>query len=110
MLLWYRPVATALIQPLGWEPPYAAGAALKHTHTHTQNIERSFFVGENIVYAVGAAERVEERLQSLFNIHTFNREKAGRTFTKMLACSFSKICDQNNFTLFSDFFGSRCMY
>ena len=24
-----RPVATAPIRPLGWEPPYAAGAALK---------------------------------------------------------------------------------
>ena len=24
---WHRPVATALIRPLGWEPPYAAGAA-----------------------------------------------------------------------------------
>ena len=27
LLLWHRPVATALIQPLAWEPPYAAGAA-----------------------------------------------------------------------------------
>ena len=27
--LWCRPVATALIVPLAWEPPYAAGAALK---------------------------------------------------------------------------------
>ena len=25
--LWCRPVATALIGPLAWEPPYAAGAA-----------------------------------------------------------------------------------
>ena len=25
--LWCRPAATALIQPLAWEPPYAAGAA-----------------------------------------------------------------------------------
>jgi len=25
--LWHRPVATAPIQPLAWEPPYAAGAA-----------------------------------------------------------------------------------
>ena len=29
--LWYRLVATAPIQPLAWEPPYAADAALK-TH------------------------------------------------------------------------------
>ena len=27
--LWCRPVATALIQPLAWELPYAVGAALK---------------------------------------------------------------------------------
>ena len=25
--LWRRPVATAPMQPLAWEPPYAAGAA-----------------------------------------------------------------------------------
>ena len=25
--LWLRPVATALIRPLAWEPPFAAGAA-----------------------------------------------------------------------------------
>ena len=27
--LWHRPAATAPIRPLAWEPPYAAGAALK---------------------------------------------------------------------------------
>ena len=27
--LWCRPVAPVLIQPLAWDPPYAAGAALK---------------------------------------------------------------------------------
>ena len=27
--LWRRPAATALIQPLAWEPPYAVGMALK---------------------------------------------------------------------------------
>ena len=31
MLLWFwrRPVATAPVGPLAWEPPYAVGAALK---------------------------------------------------------------------------------
>ena len=29
--LWYRPVATAPTGPLAWEPPYAAGTALKRT-------------------------------------------------------------------------------
>ena len=27
--LWCRPVAIALIGPLAWEPPYAAGAAIE---------------------------------------------------------------------------------
>ena len=31
--LWCRPVATALIRPLAWEPPYAMGVALKKAKT-----------------------------------------------------------------------------
>ena len=27
--MWCRPAAIAPIRPLGWEPPYAVGAALK---------------------------------------------------------------------------------
>ena len=27
--LWWRRAAVALIQPLAWEPPYVAGAAIK---------------------------------------------------------------------------------
>jgi len=33
--LWRRPVATAPIQPLAWEPPYAAGAAEEIATTTT---------------------------------------------------------------------------
>ena len=29
--LWHRPVATAPIRPLVWEPPYALGVALEKT-------------------------------------------------------------------------------
>ena len=29
--LWCRPVATAPIRPLAWEPPHAVGAALEKT-------------------------------------------------------------------------------
>ena len=29
VLLWHRQVATALIPPLAWEPPYAVSGALK---------------------------------------------------------------------------------
>ena len=31
--LWNRPVGTAQIQPLAWEPPYAVGMALKRQKT-----------------------------------------------------------------------------
>ena len=33
--LWFRPVATALIGPLAWEPPYAVGAAQEIATTTT---------------------------------------------------------------------------
>jgi len=33
--LWHRPVATAPIRPLAWEPPYAAGAAQEIATTTT---------------------------------------------------------------------------
>ena len=29
VLLWHKPMAAALIQPLAWEPPYTTGVALK---------------------------------------------------------------------------------
>ena len=35
LCLWRRPVATAPIQPLAWEPPYAAGAAQEIATTTT---------------------------------------------------------------------------
>ena len=31
--LWHRPVDTALIRPLAWEPPFVVGAALKRQKT-----------------------------------------------------------------------------
>ena len=33
--LWHRPTATAPIRPLIWEPPYAAGTALKRQNKQT---------------------------------------------------------------------------
>ena len=38
--LWHRPAATAAIRPPAWEPPYAAGAALKR-----QKKEKKFVNG-----------------------------------------------------------------
>ena len=39
-LLWCRLAAAALIQPLAWEPPYAAGEALKR-QTNKKNYQVS---------------------------------------------------------------------
>ena len=39
--LWHSPASTALIRPLAWEPPYAAGAALekaKQTNKQTPQV------------------------------------------------------------------------
>ena len=37
LCLWHRPVATAPIQPLAWEPPYAAEAAQEIATTTTKD-------------------------------------------------------------------------
>jgi len=39
--LWCRPVATAPIQPLAWEPPYAAGAAQEIATTTTTKRQKT---------------------------------------------------------------------
>ena len=38
--LWCRPVATAPIWPLTWEPPYAAGATLKRKKEKKKNTKK----------------------------------------------------------------------
>ena len=38
--LWYRPAAIAPIQPLAWEAPYAAGAALRRQTTVTTTTKK----------------------------------------------------------------------
>ena len=37
--LWHRPVATALIRPLAWEPPYATGAAQERAKRQKKKIK-----------------------------------------------------------------------
>ena len=37
-LLWRRPVATAPIRPLAWEPPYAMGAAQENGKKTKKNL------------------------------------------------------------------------
>ena len=41
--LWRRPVATAQIQPLAWEPPYAVGAAQEIATTTTKKTKKENF-------------------------------------------------------------------
>ena len=41
--LWHRPAATAPIRPLGWEPPFAVGAALKRTKQQQQQ-QKEYYV------------------------------------------------------------------
>ena len=43
--LWCRPAATASVQPLAWEPPYAAGAALKRQKDTDKKNYKSFHCG-----------------------------------------------------------------
>ena len=45
--LWCRPAATALTGPLAWEPPHAAGVALKRPK---QNKKRSYLFGPDSWY------------------------------------------------------------
>ena len=40
--LWHRLAATAPIRPLAWEPPYAAGAALKRQKTKRNKKQKNF--------------------------------------------------------------------
>ena len=39
--LWRRPVATASIRSLAWEPPYASGAALKRQNETKNCIKKN---------------------------------------------------------------------
>ena len=45
LLLWRRLAATAPIPPLVWEPPYAAGMALKGQRTKKSGFLTSFING-----------------------------------------------------------------
>ena len=39
--LWCWPVATALIQPLAWEPPYTVGTALQRQKNKTKQTNKN---------------------------------------------------------------------
>jgi len=47
--LWRRPVGTAPIGPLAWEPPYAAGAALEKAKKKDQKKKKS---SRGVIYSM----------------------------------------------------------
>ena len=47
--LWYRPAATAQIQSLAWEPPYASSVALKRQNK-TKKFLSYLIVQECVIY------------------------------------------------------------
>ena len=50
--LWHRPVTTALIQPIAWEPPYAASVALKRPKKKKKSVTADNCVDEPHKYNV----------------------------------------------------------
>ena len=55
--LWYRLAATALVRPLDWEPPYAAGMALKRQKDKRQKKNKKKYIF--IVILIGFQEATE---------------------------------------------------
>ena len=45
--LWYRPAATAPIQPLAWKLPCAAGVALKNNNNKKKGLEFQSWLSGN---------------------------------------------------------------
>ena len=68
--LWHRPVATALIRPLPWEPPYEAAAALEKTKK-----EKVFKI------SVGDSEPVENHCSYLSVISPTKKIKKKKNIT-----------------------------
>ena len=74
--LWYRPATTDPIQSLAWEPPYAAGAALKRPNKK----ERKAVSGKRGVKAEvrqDGKEMGKKRLSSTISLAE-SREETGK--------------------------------
>ena len=51
--LWRRPVATAPIRPLAWEPPYAEGAAQEMAKRQQQQQKETEITNQDVLYSTG---------------------------------------------------------
>ena len=64
--LWCRPAAVAPSQPLAWEPPYAAGAALKRKAKKKKKKNRQVTTGpQGLLQALGKGPFHSELFMSL---------------------------------------------
>ena len=84
--LWCRPAAAAPIQPLAWEPPYAAGVALKRKQTNKQKKD---FPLEILKQRPDLTTKIPT-LTPRANLNVFSLKR--RLFTKILSTS-----NQNRF-------------
>ena len=77
LYLWRRPVATALIRPLSWEPPYAYAIEKakrqkkKKKSNYTQGIEKKFFKKsvKSINIAVSKWKQPKQRKYYKLNVY-----------------------------------------
>ena len=60
---WRRLVATALIQPLAWEPPYVAGAAQEMTKR--QKKKNTSLPIQSLTYSSGRAQEIQSHKPAL---------------------------------------------
>ena len=56
MWLWHRPAAVALILSLAWEPPYAAGMALKSKNRNKQKRYTVRLLIEELSFLISASK------------------------------------------------------
>ena len=71
--LWHRPAAVALIGPLAWEPPYAAGVAQEMAKR--QKKKKSLEGNNSIIQeAEEQKNEVEDRLVEITDVE-WNKEK-----------------------------------
>ena len=91
--LWCSPAATALIRSLAWEPPYAAGTALKRQKQTTKKIFLIYLVLKFLVPKYFVSLLSKQRVRTLklqavaFGTHGLKRPimyNSGTLFSSMI--------------------------